>query len=35
LKSPNLGTVCVGGGERIDSSTEEAGGGLNFGLIGE
>jgi len=25
----------VGGGERIDSGTEEVGGGLNFGRIGE
>ena len=35
LKSPNLGTFCVGGGERIDSDTEGVEGGLNFGLIGE
>lgn len=35
LKSPNLGAFCVGGGERIDSGTEEVGGGLNFGRMGE
>ena len=37
LKSPNRGTFCVvGGGDRIDSDTEDVsgGGGLNFGRVG-